>query len=156
MREIKIENITFNLLNENNNVRVKSDNIDVILVYQNVDTVSELLKYNFNLVKNHYKLMAEKTKNIVNYSDITHISITIVLHYLYMYNSWRFMYKKQENKDLRFNEKDFVHPYTHDIIFNYFKVKYPNDWEKKCSVLLGVELNELKAYYKTREEYYNK
>lgn len=66
------------------------------------------------------------------------------------------MYKKQENKDLKFNEKDFSNPSTHDIVFNYFKTKYPNDWKEKCAVLLGMGLSELNAYYKTRESFYNK
>ncbi len=73
-----------------------------------------------------------------------------------MYNSWRSMYKKQENKDLRFNEKDFNNPSTHDMLFHYFKTKYPNDWEEKCAILIGKELTEMKTYYKTREEFYNK
>jgi hypothetical protein len=66
------------------------------------------------------------------------------------------MYAKQENRDLRFIEKDFSNPSTHDIVFNYFKTKYLINWEEKCAVLLGMEVPELKAYYKTREDFYNK
>lgn len=156
MKEIKIESITLSLSSEGGNVRVKSNKEDIILTNQIVDNVSELIKHNFNVVNNHYKVMVEKAKEEFDYSDITLISIAIVLHYLYLYNSWRSMYKKQENRDLKFNEKDFSHPFTHDILFNYFKTKYPNDWEDKCAILLGMELSELKAYYKTREDYYNK
>lgn len=156
MKEIKLENITLSLLNEGADVRVKSDKENIILSNQSVDTVSELIKYNFDVVSSHYKLMISETKDKFDFEDINQVGIAIVLYYLYMYNSWRIIYKKQENKDLRFNEKDFSHPSTHDIVFNYFKTKYPNDWEKKCAVLLGKELTELKAYYKTREYFYNK
>jgi hypothetical protein len=156
MKEIKIENITLSLSNEGGNVRVKSDKENVILPNQNIDTVAELIEHNFNVVVSHYKLMIDKGKKEFDFSDINFVGISIVLYYLYMYNSWRSMYKKQENRDLKFIEKDFSHPSTHDIVFNYFKTKYPSDWEEKCTVLLGMEVAELKAYYKTREESYNK
>lgn len=156
MKEIKIENITLSLSNEGGNVRVKSNKKDIILSNQIIDTVSELIRHNFNVVNRHYRIMVEKATAEFDYSDVTLISIAITLHYLYLYNSWRSMYKNQENRDLKFNEKDFSHPFTHDILFNYFKTKYPNDWEDKCAVLLGMELSKLKAYYKTREDYYNK
>ncbi len=156
MKEIKIENITLSLLSEAANVRVKSNKENLILFNQNIDNVVELIQYNFDIVANHYKSMIDREKKEFDIKDINFISISIVLHYLYMYNSWRAMYKKQENNDLRFNEKDFSNPSTHDIVFDYFKTKYPNDWEKKCAVLLGMDLSELNAYYKTRESFYNK
>ncbi|QQT24856.1 hypothetical protein [Sphingobacterium spiritivorum] len=156
MKEIKIENITLGLSSEGMNVRVKSNKENLVLSNQNIDNVAELIEHNFNVVSNHYKLIIDREKKEFDLKDINFISISIVLHYLYMYNSWRVMYKKQENKDLRFNENDFSNPSTHDIVFNYFKTKYPNDWEEKCAVLLGIELNKLNTYYKIREIFYNK
>ncbi|HEX8576641.1 MAG TPA: hypothetical protein VF677_10155 [Flavobacterium sp.] len=156
MKKIEIENITLSLSDEGGNVRVKSDNENVILSNQNINTISELIKYNFKVVNNHYKLMVDKAKEKFDFKDISWVSVAIVLYYLYMYNSWRSMYKKQDNRDLRFIEKDFSHPSTHDIIFNYFKTKYPGDWEEKCSILLGMSVEQFRAYYKTREAFYNK
>jgi hypothetical protein len=154
--EIKIENISLNILSESDNVRVRSDKEDVLLINQNVNTISDLIKHNFSKVYNHYKLMVEKAGRQFDFADITYVSIAIVLQYLYMYNLWRNTYKKQENRDLRFDQRDFNHPSTHDIVFNYFKPKYSLDWEEKCAILLGMGLSELKAYYKTREDFYNK
>ncbi|MBP7210583.1 MAG: hypothetical protein EOL95_11610 [Bacteroidia bacterium] len=156
MKELKIENITLCLYNEGNNVRVKSDKEDVILSNQNIDNVSELIKHNLIVVSNHYFIMIDKAKESFDFEDVYRVSIAIVLYYLYMYNSWRSMYSKQENKDLRFNEKDFSDPSTHDIVFNYFKTRYPSNWENKCAVLFGMAIAELKDYYKTREDFYNK
>jgi len=156
MKEIKLENVTLHLSAETGNVRVKSDKENVILPNQSIDDVSDLIKHNFNIVVNHYKLMIDKGKKEFDFRDINIVSISIVMYYLYMYNSWRTMYKKQENRDLKFIEKDFSHPSTHDIVFNYFKTKYPHDWADKCAVLLGMEKAELNAYYKTREDFYNK
>jgi len=78
------------------------------------------------------------------------------MHYLYMYNSWRYLYKGQENKDLRFDSKDFNAPATLDLIFQYFRTKYPSNWEERCSLLLGLELSALRAYYSNRKYFYNK
>lgn len=156
MKEFKIENITLSLYNEGNNVRVKSDKEDVILFNQNIDNVLELIKYNLSVVINHYKIMIDKAKDNFDFEDVYSVSIAIVLYYLYIYNSWRSMYSKQENKDLRFNTKDFSEPSTHDIVFNYFKTRYPSNWENKCAVLFGMAIAELKDYYKTREDFYNK
>lgn len=58
--------------------------------------------------------------------------------------------------DLTFKAKDFDNPSTHDIIFNYFKTKYPNKWEEKCSILIGMSIDQLRAYNKTREAFYNR
>lgn len=156
MKEIKIENITLSLSDESGSIRVKSNGENIILTNQNIDAVSALIIHNFNIISNYYKSVITKENGKFDLGEINHVSITIVLYYLYMYNSWKSLYKKQENKDLRFNDKDFVNPSTYDIIFKYFKKRYPNDWEEKCAVLLGMELSELKAYYKTREEFYNK
>lgn len=156
VKEVKIENIILSLSSDGVDVRIKSDNENVILINQSVDNVSELIRYNFKKVSGHYKLMINESKDRLDVKDISHVSIAIVLYFLFMYNSWRIMYKKLENKDLKFIEKDFSHPSTHDIIFKHFKTKYLNDWEEKCAVLLGKEVAELKSYYKTREEFYNK
>lgn len=156
MKEIKIENITLSLSIEGDSVRVKSDKEDIILCNQNINSVSEIIKHNFNEVRNHFKIMIDKPEESFDFEDVYRVSIEIVLYYFYIYNAWRSIYKKQENKDLTFNEKDFNNSATHDMVFNYFKTKSPNDWEEKCAILLGMELDELKAYYKTREAFYNK
>ncbi len=54
------------------------------------------------------------------------------------------------------NEKDFDNPSTHDIIFAYFKARYPDEWEEKCSLLLSMKLEELRFYYDNRKDFYNK
>ncbi|MEO0038649.1 MAG: hypothetical protein RIQ59_1860 [Bacteroidota bacterium] len=156
IKEIKIDNITLSLLSEVVNVRVKSDTENIILPNQSIDAVADLIRHNFIIVVNHYKLMIDKEKKKFDIRDINTFSISIVLYYLYMYNSWRTMYKKQENRNLKFNEKDFNHPSTHDIVLNYFKTKYPSDWVEKCTVLLGMEEAELIVYHKTREDFYKK
>jgi hypothetical protein len=94
MKEIKLENITLSLLGEGGDVRVKSNKENIVLSYQSIDTVSELIKHNFDVVSSHYKLMISETKDKFDFEDIDQVSITIVLYYLYMYNSWRSMYSQ--------------------------------------------------------------
>lgn len=149
MKEIKIENISLSLSNEGSSVRVKSNTENVILSNQVIDVVGDLIKHNFNIVNEHYKKTFKNSEEVIDFKDLNLVSIKIVLHYLYMYNSWK-------DKELKFSVKDFTNPSTHDIIFNYFKENHPKSWEKKSATLLGMGLNDLKIYYKTREVFYNK
>jgi hypothetical protein len=156
VKECKIENLTFIISEEGSNIRVIGFNSSTILSNQDVETVCGLINHNFKMVRNHYKSMLNGSNIGFEEFDISSISFLIVMFYLYMYNTWKSSYKKQENKDLHFNLKDFNNPSTRDIIFNYYKTKYPIDWEIKCAILIGMELNELKAYYKNRLAFYNK
>lgn len=154
MKEIKLENIVLTLSDESGNIRVLSKYNNVILNNQSIENVSELIKYNFDIVNEHYKFMIRDVSIKFNITDVNALSLKIVLHYLYMYNSWKTMYKKQGNRDLKFDNKDLNNTSTHDLIFEYYKNSYPEDWEEKCSILLGIGLEELKAYYKNRQSFY--
>jgi hypothetical protein len=69
---------------------------------------------------------------------------------------WRLDYKRKKYQDLAFKQDDFKSPSTNDIIFGFFKYNYPDDWEIKCSVLMAMELDDLKTYYERRVQFYNK
>jgi len=56
--------------------------------------------------------------------------------------------------DLNFQKKDFDHPYTYDIIIQYFKNKYPEDYEHKSSVMLDIPVEKLLKYEYDRAEFY--
>ena len=156
MKKLILKNLTIILSVEGEDVRVISSAEDVILKNQSPDYVSEIILNNFNAVSDFYKSRVNINCGLNDLNDVYFISFKIVMHYLYIYNSWRYLYKGQENKDLRFDSKDFNMPATFDIIFHYFKTKYPYDWELRCSLLTGLEFSELKAYYQNRQDYYNK
>lgn len=156
MREIKLENITLNLYGENSSVRVKSNSENTILHNQSIESVAALVRNNFDEVYSYYKSKAVNNSDLV---DVNTVSISIVLQYLYMYNSWRNTYKDKANiinLDLRFNEKDFSNPTTFDIIMSFYRKKYPQDWIEKCHTLLEMTVAELKSYYEEREKFYDK
>lgn len=154
-REILIEDIVLSLSEEGDNVRARSDEENVLLANQRIEKISELVEFNLNLVRSHYKLIMDREGGKIDLSDLNRVSLSIVLYYLYMYNSWRGMYKGQENRDLKFLDKDFNQASTHDILFQYFKTKSPEDWEEKCAVMLEMDLEELKTYYERRKLFYN-
>jgi hypothetical protein len=157
MKTIDLGALKLSLSESNHNVTVDSELGGMLLSDQTMEAVSGIIKENFAIVKSHYNAMiATQVRHKFQESDIDHVSVLILLDRLYIYNSWRKMYKKQENINLRFRVGDFEHPETHDLIFSYFKEKYPQDWEEKCAVLVGMTLGDLRAYYTHRELDYNK
>ncbi len=116
IREIKIEDVVLVLSNEGNNIRVKSLSENVILINQTIDVVSEIIKYNLEIVINHFRLKVKEDYGQLVEEDITQLSVSVVLYYLYMYNSWKNLYKKEAKRDLKFIVSDFDNVSTFDII----------------------------------------
>jgi len=152
--ELAIEHIIIILTEENQNVRVVFNKENILLVNQSIEAVSDLIKRNFSTVFTYYCLDVNDFD--VERLDITEVSLKITLYYLYMYNQWRVTYKKQEDRKLDFDKKDFNNPSTHDILFKYFKEKYPDSWIVKCSMLMKMTTDDVENYYKLRESFYNK
>jgi hypothetical protein len=73
-----------------------------------------------------------------------------------MYNSWRVQYRRPKYDNLDFKEEDFNNPSTNDLLFDFYRGNYPADWEEKCAVLMGKDLESLKIYYQRRLQYNNK
>ena len=157
MEQLKLENITLTLIEEGDAIRVKSAGRNVLLASQNIENVIVIIEGNFRIVDSFYlKQIEENPKTTFALDDIHSLSVSIVLYYLSMYNMWRLQYSHKKYQDLGFKHEDFQNPSTNDIIFSYYKNKYPHDWEIKCSVLMAMELDELKSYYERRLQYYNK
>jgi len=155
MVQIRLEDITVELYGVNGSVHLKSlYHSDVILTNQTVENVYVILNENFNIVSTHYYKIYDN--ELIKSEDIQILSFRIVMHYLYMYNQWQTIYKNQERRDLTFNKTDFANASTHDIIFDYFKTKYPLDWEQSSVILLEIDIASFKTYYKEREYFYNK
>lgn len=153
MKEIKLENATLNLLEDTNNVRIKSGKDNIVLNNQNIESVATLVRNNFDIVYNYYK---SKSTNNTDLIDINKVSVSIVLHYLYIYNTWKNTYKNKTDLDLRFNKQDLNNPTTLDIIMSFYRKKYAINWIEKCNLLLGMTVEELQNYYEEREKFYNK
>ncbi len=156
MKEYKIGDVAFALSQEALNVRLTSADKNVLFAKQNVDDIFSLINHNFTIVNDFYRSIVKNSGLNIEFEEISQISFSIVLHYLYMYNLWRNTYKKQANRKLSFDTKDLSHPSTHDIIFKYFSTKYPADWAAKSAVLIGMSDRELLDYYEGRKQFYNK
>jgi len=157
MVKIRLGALSVDLNAAGNNIELKSlHHPAVLLTDQTIEDVCLLLSNNFSIVSKHYLEISGKTATKTQVDDIQIVSLHITLHYLYTYNLWRKMYKNQEKRNLAFSGQDSANTSTSDIIFNYFKPKYPDEWQQKCAVLMGMDLDSLLTYYKQRELYYNK
>ncbi|MDZ4715655.1 MAG: hypothetical protein SH819_09315 [Cytophagales bacterium] len=141
---------------ENSSVRVKSSFENVLLVNQTVDAVTEIVRKNFAIVSSYYVQVAYQKANRVGHKDITVVSISILLHYLYMYNSWRNLYKRMEKKSLKFRHQDFESADTWDAVVAHFRKNYPDTWREMCSILLKRSEAEIEAYCLEREKFFNR
>ncbi len=154
-KEIHLNNIKLILSNDYESVNLLFDNDTILFVNQNTENLIYLIESNFNIVNSHYKHL------VTNYADefipeeLDYLSCKIVLFYLYLYNSWKNTYRKQNNRNLGFKKEDFNNPSTFDIIFKYYSLKYPDNWIDKCSKLLDINKEELYRIYKERVNFYN-
>jgi hypothetical protein len=147
---IIIDNIIINVEQESKGIRLKTDVDNLFLENQTLKETKEVIEKNYKIVKNHFQL---RTGAIVESIDLKQICLKIVFYYLYMYNLWRRMYKREANRDLTFLSKDFDHPQTDDIIIQFFKEKYPNNYADRCEVMLKMSPEDFKAYAKNRQDF---
>ena len=148
----KAGHIEISTVEENGNVMLYWGDRKLFFGKQDEATVQSLLLGNFKLVRTYYE---QKAKDKLTGEELDELSLTIVLHYLYMYNMWRGFYKGQENKQLEFDEEDFHHPQTHDEIIWFLKRKYPGDHIHRCSALMEMSESEFRDYEKRRQEFHD-
>jgi hypothetical protein len=65
------------------------------------------------------------------------------------------MYKKERNRDLTFLTKDFDHPQMNDIIIQFFKERYPDNYSDKCEAMLNMSHEKFSVYDKNRQNFQN-
>jgi hypothetical protein len=123
---------------------------NLFLENQTLKETIEIIEKNYEIVKNYFQL---RTGTIIELIDLKQICLKIVFNYLYMYNLWRGMYRREKHRDLTFLPKDFDHPQTDDIIIQFFKEKYPNNYADKCEVMLKMSPEDFKAYAKNRQDF---
>ena len=155
MKKLVLENIVLELAKEKNDVRVYLPTTSIIFSEQTIESLSGIIQHNFKVVDTHYaSMIAQHPEISFDLNDIHAISMQIVLSWLYIYNSFRVQYRRPKYDNLDFKEGDFNSSRTNDIIFDYYIDNYPTDWQEKCAVLMGKDLEALKIYYQSREDFH--
>ncbi|MGB4959138.1 MAG: hypothetical protein WBO36_06645 [Saprospiraceae bacterium] len=120
--------------------------------FQSFQETKDTITSNFYVVKEHYSQTALLT---ISMTELNEVSLKIVLYYFQLYNSWRSIYEKYKDKDLTFLNKDYTHPYTYDLIINYFRLKYPEDYIKIAAAMINKSPSEVLKYKTDRDDFYN-
>jgi len=155
-KKLVLEKIVLELVKENNDVRVYLPTRSIIFSEQKIKNLSSIIQHNFKEVDTHYRSMIAQHPEIsFDLDDIHTISMKIVLSFLYIYNSWRVQYRRKKYDNLDFKEEDFNSARAADVIFDYYRVNYPADWQEKCAVLMGKDLESLKQYFQDRQDFHN-
>jgi hypothetical protein len=144
---------TIHLNEEKSGWRLTSSAGDhLLLAHVTMEETKELVTRNYQLVKQHYQEMGAHK---VAAEDLATLSLKIVLHYFYMYQLWRSLYKKEKNRDLGFLTSDLQHPQTWDMVIAYFKTRSPKNYSEPCKTLLGLDTEKFIAYEKGRQAFYD-
>lgn len=146
-----VENIKIELTENIHGLTLTTSSSNLPLPGQNILETTEIIQSNFEIVKEHFIKLSEDK---IDADDLHEICLKIVIYYFYLYNSWRSSNLNKKSIDLNFQKKDFDHPYTYDIIIQYFKNKYPENYEHKSSVMLDIPVEKLLKYEYDRAEFY--
>ena len=151
--KFNLDRIKVCISDENNGIRFTTENENWFIPGQSLDETKTIIKQNFKIIKTHFQ---DKLGKIITDLDLDNVSLKIALHYFQMYNHWRTLYKKETNRDLTFIQKDFEHPYTSDIIVDYFKKRYPDNYINNCEIMLNMTTEQVKSYVVRKEQFDNK
>lgn len=147
-----IENIQIELTKSQHGLRLEAFGDVLPLPGQTIIQTKKIITENFHVVKTKYE------KNVfdkIPAGDLNEVSLKIVLHYFYLYNSWKSLCEKECERSLAFLNKDFTHPYTYDKIIQHFKNKNAKDYAGQCSAMIGITKDELSKYEADREYLYS-
>jgi hypothetical protein len=136
-----LDNIRVNISDENNGIMLTTEDENWFIPRQTLAETKTILEKNFKIIKEHF---LNKVETVIAPLDLNNICLKITLSYFQMYNHWRTMYKRETNRDLTFLQKDFDSADTINIVIGYFQNKYPDNYENKCEVMLGMTNAELK------------
>ena len=151
-QKILLGEINVTLQSKGTAIRLLCEDNNALLEHQSVEEVTDILTRNFEKVTQYYRNAAQQK---VAEGDLQRMSISIVVHYLYMYNKWRKMYTGMADLDLGFKEEDFEHPGTYDIILYYCKQHFPKDWVSKAAAMVGKTDDEVRGYNERRQQFFD-
>lgn len=127
----------------------------IISVNDKATRAIDIIKENYEKIKAHYISNLSKNQIGADNEDLNTICVKILLYYLDQYSRWKEQYKKS-NYDIKFYEKDFDHPSTHDIVILCLKEKHPDNWKSLSEKYLNMTSDEFDFYWSNRLEYFNK
>lgn len=119
-----IERIQIELEEDQYGLRLTAFNESLPLPGQTLEETTATVTKNFYIAVSNYK---ERTDDIIPIADLYEVCLKKVLHYFYLYNSWRTLYEKEKNRSRELVEKDFSHPNTNDKIIQYLNIKMPQN-----------------------------
>ena len=147
-----VEKIEIELTENQYGLLLKTADSELPLPGQTIEQTIETLQGNFEILKNHYLKTASST---IVPEELNEVCLKIVLHFFGLYNSWKYSNENEKDRDLTFLPKDFGHANTRDILLQYFKRKYPEDYADKCASILDMPAADLLKYEYNNNEFYN-
>lgn len=148
-----LDNIKVAISDENNGIRLITEDENWLIPRQTPDETKTIIEKNFKIIREYF---LEKVGAEISKSDLNNVCLKIAHRYFQMYNHWRSMYKREANRDLAFLQNDFESTGTIHTVIGYFQNMYPENYEEKCEVMLGMSNTKLKEAVISKYHYDNK
>ncbi len=146
--EIDISKTTFGKVNVEFNGQT-------ILIDDSAESAIEILRSNYEKIKSHYASNISKNQIEVEIEDLNSVCVKILFYYLDQFSRWKGHYKKS-NYNIKFYEKDFDQPSTHDIVIFHLRDKHPDNWRSLSERYLNMTTEQFDFYWSNRLAYFNK
>ncbi|CAM1362581.1 conserved hypothetical protein [Tenacibaculum litopenaei] len=100
-----------------------------------------------------YYVGKTKANNVQNY--LNELAEYLSLYFFKQYKEYRRLYPKSKKRYSTFNTKDLENPLTHDLIINFFKERFNENYRNYSSKILGINNDEFLKYEKNRNDFYD-
>ncbi|MET4072794.1 hypothetical protein [Hymenobacter sp. UYCo722] len=105
----------------------------------------------FNVIYDYYY---KRVDAAIPSELLREVSERITDFYYEQYSIFRLQYPKSVKRYSSFKIDDLNHPQVFEIVIKYFKEKLSDDYSDYSSIVLELNSDELKAFEKSRQQFY--
>ncbi len=141
---------------EDTGTRVRFQHQSVLFGKLAPDTLRERLNEAMQLAVAHYTRTVERRQVELEARHIEGASLQVVLHHLFVYNSWRLTTERHKEHPLRLEQEDLTHPQSHDECWFYCEKVLGADYARHAAALTGMSLEEFARYQAGRRAFWDR
>ena len=103
-----------------------------------------------------YRYYTDRVGEKISSTFLNELTERITEHYYEQYSRFRIQYPKSVKRYSTFKIDDLEHPEVTEIIINYLKEIFGDQYTEKAMIMLNMSFDELKMFEENRAAYHNK